>query len=392
MFLVREKAAKVTIPLAMKVVQKHDAFYSDGSLRHAVDERLVLGLVKEFPFVITLTHAFQTDTALYMVSHFCPGGDLRTMLKRQRHGRMPEQRARGIMAQLVLALEHLHSLNVIYRDVKPGNVLLSADGDVRLCDFGLSKVITGGRSGRTKSFCGSTAYMSPQIINARSYGIATDMWSLGALFFTMLVGRTPFEKASAAMAADNDVAHIEKRIVTEEPKYPSFLSKPATDMIAGLLRKNEEERTKMKDLKKSMFFVGVDWTAILEEGYERAAKPAEALAHRDLENFDCKRLISHGIALQDEELDKEVVRSDMLGERERVQRRRGSLLGRVGFSQGFVRRQASALVSKGSLRRDGVARRNSSSIIGFGYSRKSDFGVNGTDSETDRSRGGVQLV
>lgn len=353
-------------PLAMKVVQKHDAFYSDGSLRHALDERLVLELVRGFPFVIRLTHAFQTEKALYMVSEFCSGGNLRTLLKKQKGGRLHESVARGIMAQVVLALEHLHSLNVIYRDIKPDNVLLTADGDVRICDFGLSKVLATGRYGRTRSFCGSTSYMSPQIVSHKPYGIATDLWSLGALFFRMLVGRGPFDAPADRAGANNEAREIEKRIQLEDVVIPGYLSAEAREMLEGLLRKNEERRTNLEDLKESVFFKDVDWDVMLDQGFRKAAKQEDMLMGDGLGNFDADRLRSHGVELRDEEM--------RLRGLKRPDLERGGFLKRKASQFGLVRTR-SELTRKPS----------GTSIVGFGFSYASDTSLKESDGSLHHS-------
>lgn len=370
-YLVREKGGDGT-PLAMKVVQKHDAFYSDGSLRHALDERLVLELVRGFPFVVRLTHAFQTEKALYMVSDFYSGGDLKTLLRRQSGSRLPEEQARKIMAQIILAIEHIHSLNCIYRDLKPENILLTPDGEVRLCDFGLSKVLSTGRFGRTKSFCGSTSYMSPQVVTGKPYGIATDMWSMGSLFYRMLVGRTPFEQTEL-LGARNDSHEVQKRIQLDDPKFPSFLSPAAREMLEALLRKSESERMNLQDLKESVFFRDVDWNAVLEEGYEAAARPTNVLAGKETENFDSQRLISQGVALDDKEL----------------KMKRHPAVKNVQYQarKGFTKRHTSVLQSM-SLRDLKFKKRQQSelSIIGFGYNYASDASqIPSSDTETSSS-------
>lgn len=380
-YLVKKKddidAQHSNSPLALKVVQKHDAFHSDGSLRHALDERLVTELVRGFPFVIRLTHAFQTQTALYMVSEFCQGGNLRTLLNRSKGNRLSEQMARPIMAQIILAIEHIHSLNVIYRDLKPDNVLFDTNGNVRLCDFGLSKVLSTGRFGRTKSFCGSTSYMSPQIVTGKWYGIDTDMWSLGALFYRMLVGRAPFDDNPHKLGARNEPADIQKRIQLDDITFPSFLSSAAVEMLEGLLRKNEEERLNMQDLKEGLFFEGVDWDKVLEDGYEQDALPRPVAVQNDdtLHNFDPDRLISHGIRLEDDELVPK-------------QRKRHAAVG-----TGFKSRKTSMLGLRVRQRSEMHKVQNSTSIVGFGYSYasasdlstiRSDFSGSSTDTSSSK--------
>lgn len=375
-FMVKEKGAHPQ-PLAMKVVQKHDAFHSDGSLRHALDERVVLELVRGFPFVVQLRHAFQTNTALYMVSDFCPGGNLRTLLTRQRKGRLSEEKARKLMSQIVLALEHVHSHNVIYRDLKPENVLLSADGDIRLCDFGLSKVLSTGRFGRTRSFCGSTSYMSPQVVSSKPYSIATDLWSLGALFYRILVGCAPFDQPSRSLGIRNDAADIQRRIQLGDVSFPSFLSSAAREMLDGLLRKNEEERMNLQDLKEALFFESVDWDKVLEDAFENTANKAERLMRESesLANFDPDRLRSHGVALQDKELRASPTPKKAEGEGGRI---------------AFVTRQRSKLTAFTERKRSEMHRKPSvTSVVGFGFSSASasekSSSVNHSDGDTSGS-------
>lgn len=374
-YLVREKPSHTTErpsdpskPLAMKVVQKNDAFGSDNTLRHALDERLVLELVRGFPFVVQLTHAFQTQSALYMVSEFCIGGDLRAYLRKQHQGKMAENAyTKRIMAQVALALDYVHSLNVIYRDIKPDNVLLTADGDARLCDFGLSKVLTNGKLGRTKSFCGSTSYMSPQIVAGKTYSIATDLWSLGALYFRILVGRAPFDQDPTNLDASNDSVDVHRRIQQTPVLLPSALSLDAKEMLTRLLTKREDQRMNIPELRACGFFRDIDWRALLDEGYSKMGASYRAQGH-ELDNFDSQRLISHGVALRDKEL-----RGERFAKK------------RIGGKREFIARRASMMIPtfgrKPLSRPNHTRTRASTSIIGFGYAQKDDPNSNHTESD-----------
>lgn len=353
-FLVRERATDIL--RAMKVVRKHDAFHSGFSLRHAMDERLVLELARGSPFIVRLAHAFQDAGALFHVIEFCAGGDLRTVLRRAPHGRLDEDAARKIFSQVILALEHVHSLNVIYRDLKPENVLLTNAGDVRLCDFGLAKVLTTGRFGRTGSFCGTTAYMSPEVVGRKNYGIATDLWSLGALFFRVLAGRAPFDDMRAdVLHADNTPNEVHQRIQLDDVRLPGFLSKDAREMLEGLLRKREEDRWNLEELKESRFFAGVDWDDVLDKGRKAREMPEEKLSDEEaLKNFDQERLKDlkvHG------EADRKIEISDATPPGRPTPRRAVE-----GLSSRFL-----------SLRK----RPDPTEIVGFGYSFASDATVGG---------------
>ncbi len=155
-------------------------------------ERRIMGGI-DHPFVVALRFAFQTADKLYMVTDYCRGGELFFHLKKMRT--FPEPMVRFFAAELVCALSHLHSLDIVYRDLKPENVLLDAEGHVHITDFGLSKDDVSDPRGAT-TFCGTPEYLAPEmLINRKSregYGKAVDWWSLGTLIFEMLTGWPPF--------------------------------------------------------------------------------------------------------------------------------------------------------------------------------------------------------
>lgn len=144
---------------AMKTLRK-EVLLRRGQLEHIRAERLILQAVHH-PFIVSLKCAFQAPGKLYLVTDFCSGGELFFWLKRERI--FSQARARLYAAELVLALGHLHSLDIVYRDLKPENILLDAEGHVKLTDFGLSKMdVSGaGPEGGTMTFCGTPEYLAP---------------------------------------------------------------------------------------------------------------------------------------------------------------------------------------------------------------------------------------
>jgi serine/threonine protein kinase len=138
-----------------------------------------------------LQFAFQDEFNLYLIMEFINGGELFHHLKKET--RFTEDRARFYAAEIVLALEYLHSQGVVYRDVKPENILIDAEGHIRLTDFGLSKAGLLEQGGRTESFCGTTEYLAPEIIASQSYGFSVDWYSMGLVLFEMLSGFNPFK-------------------------------------------------------------------------------------------------------------------------------------------------------------------------------------------------------
>ena len=181
---------------AMKVLHKSN-IVKCNQVEHTRTERNVLSRLGH-PFIVGLNFAFQSADKLYFVLDYCGGGELFFHLGKE--GRFTEDRARFYCAQITLALEHLHSMNVIYRDLKPENVLLDHKGNVRLTDFGLSKEGVNAVDSGAHSFCGTPEYLAPEVLNRTGHGRAVDWWSLGALLYEMLTGLPPFCKFSVARA------------------------------------------------------------------------------------------------------------------------------------------------------------------------------------------------
>jgi len=192
----------------MKVLSKKE-IVAKKEVAHTIGERKILQRSLESPFLVGLKFSFQTDTDLYLVTDFKSGGELFWHL--QRETRFGEERAKFYIAELILALEHLHKYNIVYRcvfspfflplrtavylissDLKPENILLDATGHVALCDFGLSKADLRPDE-LTTTFCGTTEYLAPEILlDEHGYSKIVDFWSLGVLLFEMCCGWSPF--------------------------------------------------------------------------------------------------------------------------------------------------------------------------------------------------------
>ena len=140
-------------------------------------------------FIVKLRCAFQTKTKLFMVMDYCRGGDLGHVLQRER--RFSEERARIYLVEILLAIEELHRHEIIYRDLKPDNVVLDEDGHALLTDFGLSKRGIK-QTDFTQSFCGSVAYLAPEVLRRSGHGRTVDWYLLGVLLYEMIVGIPPY--------------------------------------------------------------------------------------------------------------------------------------------------------------------------------------------------------
>ena len=151
-------------------------------------ERNVLSITNH-PFIVKLNYAFQTLEKLFLILDYCPGGDLAEHLAIE--NRFTEDRAKIYLCEIILALEDLHKRDIIFRDLKPDNVVLDLQGHAMLTDFGLSKEgVMDAKS--AKSFCGSIAYLAPEMLKRKGHGKSVDWYLLGVLFYEMLVGIPPY--------------------------------------------------------------------------------------------------------------------------------------------------------------------------------------------------------
>lgn len=151
-------------------------------------ERNVLSFTNH-PFIVKLNYAFQTIDRLFLILDYCPGGDLSEHISREK--KFEEERAKFYLCQIILAVEDLHKRDIIFRDLKPDNVVIDSEGNAMLTDFGLSKEGVLGNSGAT-SFCGSVAYLAPEMLKQTGHGKSVDWYLLGVIFYEMLSGMPPF--------------------------------------------------------------------------------------------------------------------------------------------------------------------------------------------------------
>uniref|UniRef100_UPI00358EB8D6 ribosomal protein S6 kinase alpha-5 isoform X2 n=1 Tax=Myxine glutinosa TaxID=7769 RepID=UPI00358EB8D6 len=263
-FLVRKLSGHDAGKLyAMKVLKKASIVQKAKTAEHTRTERQVLEHIRQSPFLVTLHYAFQTDTKLHLILDYVSGGELFTHLYQREH--FTEEEVRIYVAAIALALEHLHKLGIIYRDIKLENILLDGDGHVVLTDFGLSKEFVTEGNERAFSFCGTIEYMAPEIVKGghAGHGKAVDWWSLGVLMYELLTGASPF----TVEGEKNNQAEISRRILRSNPPFPPEISTTARDLMERLIVKDPKKRLGsghdgMDEIKKHAFFQGLDWEAL----------------------------------------------------------------------------------------------------------------------------------
>lgn len=162
----------------------------------------------------------------------CGGGDLLTYVRRRR--KLKEDTACFLFKQIITGLAACHAKNVLHRDIKLDNVLLTSQGEVKICDFGVSKLVTPGE--KMTEQCGTPAYIAPEVFKNEGYqGFASDVWSAGVVLYAMIFGAVPF-KAS-------NMAELHKQVLERQPTYKEEeISKDALDLLQGILTKDPVER------------------------------------------------------------------------------------------------------------------------------------------------------
>jgi serum/glucocorticoid-regulated kinase 2 len=262
---------------AMKILRK-TYLVKRRQIERTRTERKVLSSVNH-PFIMKLHYAFQTDDKLYLVLDYCPGGELFFHLSRFR--RFPERVARFYSAQLVLAIGHLHKRGIIYRDLKPENVLLDADGHVKLGDFGLAKTGISHPCEGAFSMCGTPEYMAVEILSQQGHGFCVDYWGLGMLTYEMCTGLPPWYTT--------DRAKLFRRLKSAPLEIPPFFSGPCGDCISGLLERNPHRRLGVSGVRSVMeheFYRSISWRALYSKRVESPIKPCEGWKPPELDVDD----------------------------------------------------------------------------------------------------------
>ncbi|XP_052219143.1 beta-adrenergic receptor kinase 2-like isoform X2 [Dreissena polymorpha] len=250
---------------AMKCLDKKRIKMKGGETL-ALNERIMLSLVSTgdgSPFIVCMTYAFQTPEKLCFILDLMNGGDLHYHLSQ--HGVFLEKEVRFYAAEVILGLEHMHSRFVVYRDLKPANILLDENGHVRISDLGLACDFS---RKKPHASVGTHGYMAPEVLQkGTAYDSSADWFSFGCMLYKLLKGHSPFRQHKT-----KDKHEIDRMTMTMNVDLPDSMSPEMKDLLEGLLRRHVEERLGCmgrgaQEVKEHPYFKSIDWNQVYLQKY-----------------------------------------------------------------------------------------------------------------------------
>jgi len=247
-------------------------------LEHVRNEIQILSRLR-CRFVPELKAVFQDENSVYIMSEYIPGGELFSHLRRAERFEMSIYQFFAV--EVACAIHHLHQLNIVIRDIKPENILLNRSGHIRLADLSFAKIIAD--SGRTFTLLGTTEYLSPEVIEGKGYGLASDWWSLGILVYEMSVGFPPF--------IGTNPFTVYRKILAGKVSWPGWLGSSTKGFIQGLLVAERTGRlgcgrAGFNEVMTHSFFKGIEWQSAFNECVLPPLIPHLSQTPGDSSNYD----------------------------------------------------------------------------------------------------------
>ena len=244
---------------------------------HLLNEIWTLSLT-DHPFVVKLEGLAQDERYLFIGLEYVPGGELHSLLRSKR--RLSSPTAAFYAGGVLLAIAHLHSKQIIFRDLKPENVVLDRRGYPKLVDFGLAKVAQ-----HTYTLCGTPEYTAPEVILQKGHGRSVDWWAFGIFLYELLVGHDPF--------GDPDPLEVYQNILEARIRFPKSMESEARSLIKKLLERDLSKRfgnlrRAEKDIMDHRFFSGLSWPALSEQTLQ-APFISKLTSSSDTGNFVAKK-------------------------------------------------------------------------------------------------------
>ncbi|KAH7410536.1 kinase-like domain-containing protein [Cadophora sp. MPI-SDFR-AT-0126] len=237
-------------------VRKKEQFVNKKRAEYMRDEIRVLSRIRH-PFLIRFWGTFQDSKNRYIINEFLEGGDMLSLLREAQ--RFPNDVAKFYAAEVILAIEYLHAKNIIYRAIKPQNILLDRHGHLKLCNFGIAREV----EDITWTICGTAGYLAPEVVSRQGYNLSADWWAVGILVYEMLCGYDPFSE-------DDSPLRTYENIRTGIVNYPPILHPDAHDLLQQLITADLTKRLGntprgAKDIKCHAWFAEVPWERLAKK-------------------------------------------------------------------------------------------------------------------------------
>jgi len=265
---------------ALKALSK--GFVVKSGMQTSVLSEKNVQLMCDSPFVVKLYETFNGDQSLFFLLELALGGELyATYNKKNLWGN--EKCAKYYVSGTIFSFEHLHSKKIIFRDLKPENLLLNEKGHVKLTDMGLAKVVVG----KTFTTCGTPDYFAPELIASKGHTLAVDWWTLGVLTFELMSGHPPFESATPMQI----YSKVQKGI--NKVTFPKKLKGNIEQLVKGLCHAVPAERLPMKkggtkNIKTQAWFADFNWEE-MESLSMAAPYLPQVKSKKDIQNFSANK-------------------------------------------------------------------------------------------------------
>jgi len=260
---------------AMKVLKK-EFLLKEKVVENVIAERQIMAKMRH-PFIIKMYHAIHTPERIGFIMKFINGGQLFYHLRNEFV--FSEDKAKFYIAELILAVEHLHKHHIIHRDLKPENILVSSAGHIVLTDFGFAKEDVS-EENRATTACGTIEYMSPEMVRGVQYGFETDWWSVGVLLYDMIAGQPPFRHTNRKT--------LQNLILQKALNYPKFWTVATKSLLKGLIQRDTTKRFTLPQIKSHPFFQSINWDELQKLNISPPFIPSgdKSLGSLDVTNID----------------------------------------------------------------------------------------------------------
>merc|ERR1712228_98378 len=262
------------VSYALKAIRKNQVVEL-GQQTHILNEKKVMQMLDN-PFLVNLRATYKDEYRVYFLLEVCLGGELFTILRKMRS--FDENTAKFYAACVIEAFAYMHERDIIYRDLKPENLVLTDKGYLKVTDFGFAKIVPN----KTFTLCGTPDYLAPEIVTGQGHGKGVDWWTLGILIYEMLASFPPF--------FDDEPMMTYRKIIQGKFKFPRYLSAQSKDLISKFLKPKATKRLGVIKggatlIRQHPWFKDFRWTELKEQSLKPPIRN-KVKNSKDLSNFD----------------------------------------------------------------------------------------------------------